>query len=149
MKTHRMDFERKLRIQFGKALGKGLAENATIDPTPTVELTDSLESGERPIVVVFSKTNSQFWFTDRRLLVQTYTEISELFRYEQVRHTYWMFKDLTRTLIESGDEPGSTSRIKSVHWDRLVVEKASGEVALEGIEEAYGPIYEFLQWIVP
>jgi len=60
-----------------------------------------------------------------------------------------MFKDLTRRWIESGDEPGSPSRIKSEQYDRLVVEKESGEVVLEGLGQAYDPIFQFLQWIAP
>jgi len=73
-----MDFERKLWIQFGKALRHGFANNAKLDPPPTEELTESLV----PVIGVVSKLGYQYWFTDRRLLQQIDSEIAELFRYE-------------------------------------------------------------------
>jgi hypothetical protein len=144
-----MDFERKLRIQFGKALGKGFVTNASLDPPPNEYLAKSLEMGERPVVAVDSNSAFRYWFTDRRTLLQCGNNVAELFRYEAVLHIHWMFKDNTRKMLEWGDEPGSASRLKLEHYDRIVVEANSGESVLEGLDQSYHAIFHFLRWIIP
>ena len=87
----------------------------------------------------------QYWFTDRRTLLQWGDDIAELFRYENVQRVHWMFKDNLRRMAESSEE---FSYLKLQHFDRVVVEAESGEVVLEGLDQSYHAIFHFLRWIL-
>jgi hypothetical protein len=87
--------------------------------------------------------------SDRRLLFESQSCTSELFRYEDVKQVHWMFKDGLRIAMRTADPQQEISRMKSVHFDRLEVELKGKDraVVLEGLDQAYLPILEFLKLV--
>jgi hypothetical protein len=84
----------KLKAQFRKSLRKGFVRNAELDPTPSSRVALEAEPAENFIVCVHSRRGGRYWFTDRRALFEDSDLVREVFRYEAVQETHWMFKDL-------------------------------------------------------
>jgi hypothetical protein len=128
--------ERYLYLQFAKALHHGYVRNAVLNPEPARELADSLFEGERCIVAVEDKRQRLLYFTDRRLLIASGSNVRVLFEYAAVRHGYWM------------DKENWAAMDKQTHFDRLQVEvNEVGLVTLEGLDQAYSPLIQFLWWL--
>lgn len=134
----------KLRIIFRNALRKGYVNNAEIDPPPSFRPPG--EPDETFIVRVNSTKGGHYWFSDRRLVHETAGAERELLRYEAIQKAHWMFSDLTQRLksVRSEDE---ISTMKTDHGDRLEIELPTGNVALEGLGQAYAPTLSFFQWV--
>jgi hypothetical protein len=130
--------ERYLYLQFAKSLHHGYVHNATLNPEPSCELVAVLCEGERYVVSVEDKEKRRLHFTDRRLLAQQGSSVIVLFDYVAVRKVHWMDKD-------------NWSRMdKRTFFDRLQVEldaTGAGIVTLEGLDQAYLPIFQFLKWL--
>jgi hypothetical protein len=136
-----MTAERKLQIQFTKALRKGFIKNAQMHPTVPEIVVQYVEDEERITVRVDARTGHTYWFTDRRVLLQTESSLCQVFRYDEVKRVHWMAKDRFHT--------ANPIAMKRNHYDRLVLETGQSEVVLEGLEQAYVPTLSFLQWIMP
>lgn len=137
----------KLRIKFRNALRKGFVNNAELDPEwpPSFHLT--AEPDETLIVRVDSTKGGHYWFSDRRLLQEEAGTMAELFRYEAIQKAHWMFRDLADRWgrVES---PREITEMKIDHFDRLELELPSGNVALEGLDQAYMPALNFFWWVI-
>lgn len=127
-----MNSERYLRLQFKKALHHGHVHNAELDPPPTEPVRAMLERDESCMVLVQNKRQQSLWFTDRRLLRQDASGVIELFAYEAVQKVHWM----------SRENPFAMP--KTEYFDRLEVDTDSGEVEIDGLDQAYLPVYQFL-----
>ena len=113
-----------------------------------------MDSAERVVARIVTTSGDSYWFTDRRLLTETHGRVEGLFRYSDVARTDWMFKgglvsELTTSCADSADEITSLiPKMKSQHFDRLVVATRRNDVVLEGPSQAYQPVLVFLQWLV-
>ena len=143
--------ERFLELQFKKGIRKGYLTNAELAPQRTDALRPYLSSEERCIVVVQDKQKRRLWFTNCRLLLQEQSNVSTLFEYEAVEHVHWMFKDYFGRLRPPNPLPHEEfARTKREHFDRLEVELKTGDaslVPLEGLDQSYLPIFQFLQFL--
>jgi hypothetical protein len=143
--------ERYLELQFIKGIRKGYLTNAELSPQGTALLLPYMSSEEHCIVVVQDKQKRRLWFTNRRLLLQEQSKVTALFEYEAVERVHWMFKDFwvrLRPLSALPDE--EFVRTKTDHFDRLEVELKTGNaglVTLEGLDQSYLPIFQFLQFL--
>ncbi len=142
-----MTFERKLQIQLGKALTKGHVTNATLGVPANDELQKYLRANEYLVATVKSRFGLLYYFTNQRTVQRSDEQTVELFRYEEVRAAHWMFKDTLRRIADSPNPQMHATKLKSDHYDRIVVETRSNDVVLEGLEQAYAPILQFLKWI--
>lgn len=137
--------ERKLRIQFQKSISHGFVNNACLDPVISSIAAQTAETGEYFIVRVDSKKGGHYWFSDRRVLREESDGIRELLRYKDAQRIHWMFKDAWKDPRELS-QPGE---LKRNYHDRLEIETPGGFVVLEGLEQAFDPIWSFFGWIVP
>ena len=138
--------QEKLRITFRKTLRKGYVNNAELDPMlpPSFRLTG--EPDETFIVRVDSTKGGHYWFSDRRLVHETAGAERELLPYDAIQNAHWMFSDLTQRLKSARSED-EISTIKTDHGDRLEIELPTGNIALEGLGQAYAPTLSFFQWV--
>jgi hypothetical protein len=134
----------KLRVQFRKSLRKGFVKNAELDPTPSSKVALEAEPNENFIVRVNSRKGGQYWFTDRRALFENSDLVREVFRYDAVQDTHWMFKNLWDRLKT---DPTIGSQLKAENFDRLEIEVGDRVCVLDGLNQAYTPILNFLWWI--
>lgn len=143
--------ERYLELQFIKGIRKGYLTNAELSPPAIEELRPCLSSDERCIVAVQDKTGGRLWFTNQRLFLQNESGVITLFEYQDVQHVHWMFKDYFRNLRPPSPLPDEeAARTKMEHFDRLEVELKGGGasmVTIEGLNGAYQPIFQFLQFL--
>jgi len=135
---------KKLRVQFRKELGKGYVLNAQLDPELSRAVAQSAEANERFVVRVGRVKGGQFWFSDHRVLFEDQS-VHELFRYDSVRRCHWMFKNL-QDRIEA--EPGTGHDFKRKYGDRLEIDLGDRVCVLDGLAQAYLPIYNFFRWIL-
>jgi hypothetical protein len=140
-----LSFAEKLRIQFQKAIRKGHARNAVLDPIPHAAITLALAGDEFVIVKVEARTGNQYWFTSSRLLEQDGAEVRELIRYDEFHRAHWMFRNLHKR-IASGE---GWHRIKLANFDQIEIEADDDTITLEGLEQAYWPVLHFFQWAAP
>ena len=138
--------DRKLRIQFQKSIRHGYVKNACLDPTASSLAAQAAETGEEFIVRVDSGERQAITGSgDRRVLREESDGIQELLRYKAAQRIHWMFKDVwkdPRMLSES-------SELKRKYYDRLEIETPGCLVVLDGLDQAYAPIFSFFQWILP
>ena len=134
----------KLRVQFRKSLRKGYVRNAQLDPEISAAVHEVVAQGETFIVRVDRNKGGRFWFSDHRVLFAD-EDVREILRYEDVRGVHWMFKDL-RNRIKA--EPQSGSDLKRQYFDRLEIELADRLCVLDGLSQAYSPLYHFFGWIL-
>lgn len=130
-----MTAERRLEILFKKSLHDGFVHNAELCPAPTGQLKESLLPEERCVVLVLDKVGRALWFTDRRLLRQDNDQVAELFSYDSVQRVHWMARENRFQLP------------KEQYFDRLEIDSDAGDVRLDGLEQAYAPVLEFLWWV--
>jgi hypothetical protein len=136
--------DRKLRIQFHKEIRKGFVKNAFLDPRPSAAMEQAVELSERLIVRVDPKQGGHYWFSDRSLFYEDGHGIRELLKYGNVKKLYWMFKDgFKDQRIVSG-----TANFKEKYFDRLEIDTDTGVVVLEGLDQAYLPVFNFFSWII-
>jgi hypothetical protein len=141
---------RKLEIQFTKALRRGFVNNAQLYPQAPEVVVQYVEDAEPVIVRINVTTGRYYWFTDRRMLLQIGSSVCQLFLYDGVKRVHWIRKEPFR-LPRSLDPPESVEQIlkmKTGHYDRLIVEMEQSEIALEGLAQAYIPTLSFLQWLI-
>ena len=124
-----------LELQFKKGIHHGHIHNAELNPTPSEPVMAKLEGMESCLVLVRSKRQQCFWFTDRRLLRQDSSEVIELFPYRSVKAVHWM----------SRAHPFSVP--KSEYFDRLEIDYDEGGVEIDGLDQAYLPVFEFLGFV--
>jgi tricorn protease-like protein len=127
--------ERRLEILFKKSLHHGFVQNVELCPAPTGKLKELLLPEERCVVLVRDKAGRALWFTDRRLLRQDSDQIVELFTYDSVRRVHWMARE------------NRFQFPKEQYYDRLEIDSDAGDVQLDGLEQAYAPVLEFLWWL--
>jgi hypothetical protein len=143
-----MDTARKLRIQFTKNLKKGYVQNAKLDPSVPSELLEHLQPTEQVIVEVTSRKGGRYFFTDRRVYSERDAVIKPLCCYNEVRQIHWMSNfSPYGMLTDAPNAKGMTAtNFKSENYDRLVLETSAGDVVLDGLQQSYSPIFEFLRW---
>ena len=134
----------KLRVQFRKSLRKGYVRNAQLDPEIAAAVGEVAAEGETFIVRVDRSKGGRFWFSDLRVLFED-EDVRELFRYEDVRGVHWMFKDLWNRIKA---EPQSGSDLKRQYFDRLEIQLADQLCVLDGLGQAYSPLFHFFGWIL-
>ena len=134
----------KLRVQFRKSVCKGYVRNAQLDPRMSGTVAQFAEEHENFIVRVTRSKGGQFWLSDHRVLFED-EGIHELFRYDRVRGVHWMSKNLWD---REKYEPGSGSDLKKQHFDRLEIDLGDTVCVLDGLDQAYLPVYQFLQWML-
>ena len=142
--------ERYLELQFIKGIREGYLTNAELCPQGTDALLPYMSSEEHCIVTVHDKQKRRLWFTNRRLLLQEQSRVTTLFEYEAVQHVHWMFKDFWARLSISPLPEEEIARTKTDYFDRLEVELKTanaGLVTLEGLDQSYLPIFQFLQFL--
>ena len=133
-----MPIERKLRIQFVKALKRGHVHNAQLDPAVTRKIAHATEPGEHFIVRIDKRNGGSYWFSDRRVLLDDDSKAQEILRYEFVQTAHWITKDLSKVW---------TPAYKKSHYDRLEIELTDGLAVLDGLGQAYNAALKFLWWI--
>jgi hypothetical protein len=134
----------KLRAQFRKSLRKGYVQNAQLDPTLSGIVAQFAEDQEGFIVRVDHSKEGRFWFSDRRVLFES-EDVHELFRYDCVLGVHWMFKNLWDRIKA---EPKSGDHLKTQYFDRLEIDLGDRICVLDGLEQAYSPLYEFFKWML-
>jgi hypothetical protein len=143
--------ERYLEVQFIKHIRKGYVTNAELSPQGIDVLLPYMSPDEHCIVTMHDKQRRRLWFTNRRLLLQEQSQVTTLFEYQAVSHVHWMFKDFWDRLRASPLPDEEIARTKTDHFDRLEVElktgSAAGLVTLEGLDQSYLPIFQFLQFL--
>ena len=132
--SEHMTAERRLQILFKKEIHHGFARNAVLSPNLTEQVKDSLQPDERCVVLVRDKMQRGLWFTDRRLLRQDAAEVVELFPYDAVQRVHWMARENRFQLR------------KEEYFDRLEIDLRTGEAQIDGLDQAWLPVLEFLQW---
>ena len=130
-----MTTERHLEILFRKNIHHGYVRNAVLSPDLSRQVKNALHPGERCVVLVQDKGQRSLWFTNHRLLKQDGENIIELFPYDQVQQVHWMAKENRFQLP------------KREYFDRLVVDLGTGEVEIDGLDQAYLPVLQFLQFV--
>lgn len=127
---------RYLLLQFKKGIHRGHIYNAELNPAPAEPLVNQLDQGECCLVLVRDKRQQYcLWFTDRRLLRQDSAEVMQLFRYDAVQKVHWMAKENRFHLR------------KEEYFDRLEVDLDTGEAVIDGLDQAYLPVLQFLQFV--
>lgn len=126
-----MTNERYLYLQFKKGLHHGHVHNAELDPTPTGPVRALLGRDESCLVLVQAKWQ-QLWFTNHRLLQEDASGVIELFAYTAVQKVHWM----------SRENPLAMSKEK--YFDRLEIDTDGGGVEIDGMSQAYLPVFQFL-----
>ena len=58
-----------------------------------------------------------------------------------------MFSDLMDRL-KVARSPDEISKMKRDYFDRLEIELPTGNVSLEGLDEAYSPTLTFFRWVI-
>ena len=134
----------KLRVQFRKYLRKGYVRNAQLDPQISSAVLQLAEANECFVVKVDRSKGGQLWLSDRRVLFED-EGVRELFRYDSVRSVHWMFRNLRDRL---GTEPGTGSNLKKQYFDRLEVDLGDQVCVLDGLDQAYSPVYDFFLWML-
>ena len=134
----------KLRVQFRKSLRKGYVRNAQLDPKMSGTVAQLADDHESFIVRVDRSKGGLFWFSDHRVLFEN-EGVHELFRYDCVRGVHWMFKNLGDRVKA---EPGSGSDLKRHHFDRLEIDLGDRVCVLDGLDQAYSPLYKFFKWML-
>jgi len=127
--------ERYLELQFKKDIRHGHVHNAELKPVPSEPVFAKLKGNESCVVLVRNKWQQCLWFTDSRLLRQDASVVIELFPYSCVRAVHWM----------SRKHPFSMS--KTEHFDRLEVDLEDGGVEIDGLDQAYLPVFQFLGFV--
>ena len=127
--------ERYLELQFKKSIHHGHIHNAELNPTPSEPLLAKLEEKESCLILVRNKWQQCLWFTDHRLLRQDASEVIELFPYKAVKAVHWM----------SREHPLTVS--KSEYFDRLEIDLDEGGVEIDGLDQAYLPLFQFLGFV--
>ena len=127
--------ERYLELQFKKGIHRGNIHNAELKPVPSEPVIAKLDGKESCLVLVRNKRQQCLWFTDRRLLRQDGSEVAELFPYESVKAVHRM----------SREHPLSMS--KTEHFDRLEIDFDGGGVEIDGLDQAYLPVFQFLRFV--
>ena len=137
-----------LKLQFRRQIDRGFITNAELNPEPTPDLTSIAEGGEIFVVRITSKKGDQYWLSSRGIFLERCGTFSCLFQYDDVRRIHWLEKDLETFLIEK-IRRGATQEYfeneKRNHFDRLIIELADKDVVLEGLDQAYMPIFELLK----
>jgi hypothetical protein len=133
---------KKLRVQFRKELEKGYVQNAQLDPELSRAVAQLAEANESFVVRVDRVKGGQFWFSDHRVLFEDQS-VHELFRYDSVRRCHWMFKNLQD---RAEAEPGTDFKRK--YGDQLEIDLGDRVCVLDGLAQAYLPIYNFFGWIL-
>lgn len=136
--------DEKLRVQFRKSLRKGYVRNAQLDPEVSSAVRQLAVENERFIVRVDRSKGGRFWFSDHRVLFED-DGIQEILRYDRVRSVHWMFKDLWQRIKA---EPGTGSDMKSQYFDRLEIDLGGRVCVLDGLGQAYSPLYHFFKWML-
>lgn len=134
--------ERKLRIQFQKGIRTNNVTNALLDPVPSAPVQEPFERDEICVVRVSLEPGGQYWFTDRRILHE-YQNVRELVRYRAVKRVHWMFKDA----FKGKGSVAEARNLKLKYHGRLELETEHGLVVLEGLGQAYLPLFNFFRWI--
>lgn len=135
--------ERKLIIQFQKYLHPGYVQNAFIDPDVPNSVAREADLNEIFIVRIDLRHGGHYWLSNRRVLHEDSDGLRELLRYTAVQQVHWMFKDGftdPRVLSEGAN-------FKRQYYDRLEIEVEDGLVVLEGLGQAYLPVFNFFRWI--
>jgi hypothetical protein len=130
-----MTAEKRLHILFKKKIHHGYVRNAVVSPDPSTEVKDALRSEEHCVVLVRDKKQRSLWFTDRRLLRRDASNVIELFPYELVQRAHWMARENRFQLP------------KQEYFDRVVVDLDAGGVEIDGLDQAYLPVLQFLQFV--
>ena len=133
-----------LRLQFLKSLRRGYAKNAELDPEVALSIVSGAEDNETFDVRVDSTKGDRYWFSDRRLLRENADGVYELLRYAAVTKVHWMFKD---SRLQLSNHETNAVELKRNHFDRLEIELLDGLVVLEGLDQAYDPLFRFFRWI--
>ena len=141
----RVSAEQRLRAVFRNSLRRGFIKNAEIDPPTPPALEDVREPDEKFVVKIESTQGRKYWLSDRRLFAQDEAEISELFRYDDIRQAHWMFRDLKERLIGGSDSAGD---LKTKYFDRLEIELPSRVIVLDGLGQSYSPTLSFFWWVI-
>jgi hypothetical protein len=130
-----MTAEKRLQALFKKKIHQGYVRNAVLSPEPSSQVTGALRPEERCVVLVRDKRQRNLWFTDRRLLRQQGPNVVELFPYEHVERVHWMARENKYQLP------------KREFFDRLVVDFDGGGVEIDGLDQSYLPVLQFLQFV--
>jgi hypothetical protein len=133
--SEHMTAERRLQILFKKEIHHGFLRNALLSPNPTEQVKDSLQPDERCVVLVKDKMQRGLWFTDRRLLREDASGVLELFSYVAVRRVHWMARENRFQLP------------KEEYFDRLEIDLETGDAQIDGLDQAYLAVLQFLQWV--
>ena len=127
--------ERYLELQFKKGIRHGHIHNAELNPTPSERVMAKLDGQESCLVLVRNNRQQCLWFTYHRLLRQDASEVIELFPYKAVKAVHWM----------SREHPFAVS--KTGYFDRLEIDLDEGGVEIDGLDQAYLPVFQFLGFV--
>ena len=98
---------------------------------------------------VVRRLGGAYWFSDRRVLVESNGIIKEQVRYQRLRRAHWMYKDLSERIklavVQSGEE--GVTAMKRDHFDRIELELDRETVVLDGLDQAYWPTLHFFWWL--
>jgi hypothetical protein len=128
----------RLRNVFAKALHHGHVRNAELGPSTPEQIASRLSSGEECIVIVRDKKQRTLWMTDRRLLREDGSAVTELFAFSAVNRVHWMARE----------RPWEVS--KRDNFDRLEIDLMSDdapEFTLDELDQAVYPLLSFFKWL--
>lgn len=127
--------DKYLHLQFKKSIHHGFARNAELNPVATEPVKELLKADEPCLVLVRDKRQRYLWLTDRRMLRQDASDVSELFSYDAVREVHWMARENPFALP------------KTEFFDRLEIDLHEGGVEVDGLDQAVFPLLQFLQFV--
>jgi len=133
--------EKMLRIQFTKGLRKGYLSNAKLDVSCR-EIDNFLMEDETCIVCIMADDESEYYFTDRRVISMSDVPLSVMWYRDIVACDLWFFDSPVKIYDwESAEE-------KKDYLSRLLVTYSDQhQILFTGLGDSINIIRHFFQWL--
>ena len=134
--------EKMLRIQFTKELRKGYLNNAKLDVF-NQDISDFLKEDEICIVCITAKDETEYYFTDRRVISMNDIPLTVIWYEDIVECDLWFSDALENVYHEWKDD-----KEKEIYISRLLVTGLDKKQFLfTGLGDSINTVRSFFKWL--
>ncbi len=133
--------EKMLRVQFTKKLNRRVLNNAKLDVSCR-EISDFLKEDEICIVCITAKDETEYYFTDRRVISMSDIPITVIWYKDIEKCDLWFIDGLENVYREWKD-----AEEKGIYLSRLLVTYSGNkQILFTGLGESINTVRYFFQW---